>query len=95
MTRKRLTLLALICLMTAACVHPQSAKQTSRAEIDGLMSRYAGEVPGASLLVVRDGRAIVRPTGMRTWKSTSRPVPRPTIAWHRLPSSSLRPASCC
>jgi CubicO group peptidase (beta-lactamase class C family) len=28
--------------------------------IDGLMRPYAGEVPGASLLVVRDGRAVVR-----------------------------------
>lgn len=60
MTRKRLALSALIWLMTTICVHAQSAKPTRRAEIDGLMSRYTGEVAGASLLVVRDGEAVVR-----------------------------------
>jgi CubicO group peptidase (beta-lactamase class C family) len=60
MTRKRLALSALIWLMTTICVHAQSTEQTRHAEIDGLMSRYAGEVPGASLLVVQDGKAIVR-----------------------------------
>lgn len=29
-------------------------------EIDVLMKRYAGDVPGASLLVVRDGRPVIR-----------------------------------
>jgi len=60
MTRKRLVLSALAFLVTTVCVHAQSAEQTRRAEIDALMSRYAGEVPGASLLVVRDGKALVR-----------------------------------
>ena len=51
---------ALTWLVTTAGVHAQSAGQVKRAEIDALMSRYAGEVPGASLLVTRDGKAIVR-----------------------------------
>ncbi len=59
-TRKRLALSALMWLTTTICVHAQSAEQPGRAEIDGLMSRYTGEVAGASLLVVRDGKAIVR-----------------------------------
>ena len=29
-------------------------------EVDALMKRYTGEVPGASLLVVRDGRPVIR-----------------------------------
>jgi CubicO group peptidase (beta-lactamase class C family) len=59
MTRKRLALAAaLVCLVTAVCAHAQSAEQTRR--IDDLMSRYTGDAPGASLLVVRDGKAIVR-----------------------------------
>jgi CubicO group peptidase (beta-lactamase class C family) len=59
MTRKRLALTALIWLVTAACAHAQSADQARLAKIDGLMARYTGDVPGASLLVTRDGKAIV------------------------------------
>ncbi|HEY7886734.1 MAG TPA: serine hydrolase domain-containing protein [Steroidobacteraceae bacterium] len=59
MTRK-LALLALMWLMPTICAYAQSAEQARRADIDGLMSRYQGEVPGASLLVVKDGQAIVR-----------------------------------
>src|SRR5579863_4540553 len=60
MTRKRLALSALVWLTTAICVHAQAAEQPERAEIDALMSRYTGEVPGASLLVVKDGKVLVR-----------------------------------
>ena len=59
MMRKRMALAAaLVWLVTAACAHAQSAEQASR--IDDLMSRYTGDIPGASLLVVKDGKAIVR-----------------------------------
>jgi CubicO group peptidase (beta-lactamase class C family) len=47
-------------LATAACAHAQSAQQTRSAQVDQLMSRYTGDVPGASLLVIEDGKAIVR-----------------------------------
>jgi CubicO group peptidase (beta-lactamase class C family) len=60
MARNRLALSALIGLLATVCVHAQPAEQARRAEIDQLMSRYTGEVPGASLLVIRDGKAIVR-----------------------------------
>ena len=30
------------------------------AEIGALMSRYAGDGPGASLLVIKDGKAVIR-----------------------------------
>lgn len=60
MTRKRLALTALIWLVTTVCVHAQSAEQARLAKIDGLMGRYTGDLPGASLLVIRDGKAIVR-----------------------------------
>jgi len=60
MTRKRLALSALAVLMTTVCVHAQSAEQTRAAQVDALMSRYAGDGAGASLLVTRDGKAIVR-----------------------------------
>ena len=36
---------------------------TSMDQIDNLMQRYAGDVPGASLLVIRNGKAVVR----RSW----------------------------
>ena len=58
MTRRRLALGMLAWLVTAVCAHAQSSGQMSR--IDVLMSRYSGEVPGASLLVVKDGKALVR-----------------------------------
>ena len=60
MNRKRLVLLGLACLAMTAGLHAQAARQTKRAEVDQLMSRYTGDIPGASLLVVSDGRAIVR-----------------------------------
>ncbi|HEV2441723.1 MAG TPA: serine hydrolase domain-containing protein [Steroidobacteraceae bacterium] len=60
MTRTRLALSALMWLLTTMCAHAQSPAQTRRAEIDSLMSRYTGDVAGASLLVVRDGNAMVR-----------------------------------
>ncbi|MFZ0551711.1 MAG: serine hydrolase domain-containing protein [Steroidobacteraceae bacterium] len=37
-----------------------ASAQTRTVEIDALMSRYAGDVPGASLLVIKDGHAVVR-----------------------------------
>ena len=60
MTRTRLALTALLWVVTTVCVHAQSAEQAKFTEIDGLMGRYTGDVPGASLLVTRDGKAIVR-----------------------------------
>lgn len=60
MTSKRFALSAVIWLMAAVGGHAQSAAPADRAQIDTLMSRYAGDIPGASLLVVKDGQAIVR-----------------------------------
>ena len=34
--------------------------QVDAVQVDALMARYRGEVPGAALLVIRDGRAVVR-----------------------------------
>lgn len=51
---------ALAWLMLAVCAHAQSTATANRADIDSLMSRYAGGGAGASLLVVKDGKAIVR-----------------------------------
>jgi CubicO group peptidase (beta-lactamase class C family) len=44
-------------LSVAATVHAQTSAHQAR--IDALMSRYAGDVPGASLLVVKDGKPLV------------------------------------
>jgi CubicO group peptidase (beta-lactamase class C family) len=61
MTRKGLALAAaLTWLVMTVGAHAQAAGQTRQAEIDDLMSRYAGALPGASLLVTQDGKAIVR-----------------------------------
>ena len=60
MKRKRLVLLGVAWLATAACAYAQSTQPTRNAQIDQLMSRYTGDVPGASVLVVKDGKAVVR-----------------------------------
>ena len=43
-----------------ACVRAQSATSVNDARIDAMMSRYTGNVAGASLIVVKDGKAVVR-----------------------------------
>ena len=43
-----------------ACMRAQSATPVNDARIDAMMSRYAGNVAGASLIVVKDGKAVVR-----------------------------------
>jgi len=60
MTSKRFVRFALLWLGAIVCAHAQSPVPAGRAQIDILMSRYAGDIPGASLLVVKDGKAIVR-----------------------------------
>jgi CubicO group peptidase (beta-lactamase class C family) len=47
----------LVVLTLAGCASGGAGMQT---EIDALMSDYAGEMPGASLLVLQDGRPVVR-----------------------------------
>src|SRR5690348_14564193 len=54
MTRKHFALLALAWLSATAF-----AQAPHQAQIDALMSRYTGDVPGASLLVVKDGKPVV------------------------------------
>ena len=57
MTRKLVALLALIVIsLTTVAAQTSTPRQ---AQIDALMSRYAGDVPGASLLVVKDGKPVV------------------------------------
>ena len=60
MTRKSVVLAVLAWLATTVAAHAQAPVQMHRAEIDTLMSRYMGDVAGASLLVVKDGKPIIR-----------------------------------
>src|SRR5690625_2463747 len=61
MARKVFFLFALAGLLMAACgVHAQLSPQARKAEVDTLMSRYSGHVPGASLLVIKDGKPLIR-----------------------------------
>jgi CubicO group peptidase (beta-lactamase class C family) len=55
--RNAAALLAACAFLTAG---PAVAAQTRAAEVNALMSQYAGDVPGASLLVIRDGKAVIR-----------------------------------
>ena len=52
----------LVLAMLPVTVAVQAADQgaTPDARIDALMQRYAGDVPGASVLVIRDGRPVFR-----------------------------------
>jgi CubicO group peptidase (beta-lactamase class C family) len=56
MTRKLFVLLVLAWLPLMAAAQAQGPHQ---ARIDALMSRYAGDGPGASLLVVKDGKPVI------------------------------------
>jgi len=60
MTRKQFLVSAFAWLAMTAGAHAQSPSKTRLADVDALMSRYTGDVPGASLLVVKDGKPIVR-----------------------------------
>ena len=48
------------CLAMSVGAHAQSPTKARLADTDALMSRYTGDVPGASLLVVKDGKPIIR-----------------------------------
>ena len=60
MMPKRLFFSAIVSLAMLACAPAQSAGSASDARVDALMSRYTGNVAGASLIVVKDGKAVVR-----------------------------------
>jgi CubicO group peptidase (beta-lactamase class C family) len=61
MTRAIPILFALAAMVaTVTIAHANPSGQTRRAQVKTLMHRYAGDVPGASLLVVKDGKAIIR-----------------------------------
>lgn len=51
---------ALALLATAGVQAQGLSPQSRHAEVDHLMSRYAGTVPGASLLVIKDGKPVVQ-----------------------------------
>lgn len=55
----RFAALIAVSLVLAGCAITRG-NQMQQAQIDRLMQRYDGDVPGASLLVVRDGVAVVR-----------------------------------
>ena len=60
MIYRRFALVALAWLAGIVCAYAQSTMSANRTGIDALMSRYNGDVAGASLIVVKDGKAIVR-----------------------------------
>jgi CubicO group peptidase (beta-lactamase class C family) len=57
MKRKPFALFAFACLSLTAVA--AQAQGPHKARIDALMSRYAGDGPGASLLVVKDGKPVI------------------------------------
>ncbi len=64
MIRRRLAMLALAAAVASptsqAQVERRAATQAQMRQVDALMQRYHGKVPGASLLVLEDGQAVVR-----------------------------------
>ena len=60
MTRKPFAFAALALLAITTAAYAKGPTQAHGAEIDALMGLYAGDVPGASLIVIKDGRPIVR-----------------------------------
>lgn len=60
MARKWFALPALAWLCMAMNTHAGAGTQPRVAEVNELMSRYAGDLPGASLLVIKDGTPVIR-----------------------------------
>lgn len=60
MMRKRFFFSAIALLAMAMYAHARPPVSKSDAQIDELMSRYNGNVAGASLIVIKDGKALVR-----------------------------------
>ncbi|HUN72409.1 MAG TPA: serine hydrolase domain-containing protein [Steroidobacteraceae bacterium] len=59
--RNATSLLVACALLAVGCsASAQGRTGTPAAEVAALMSRYAGDAPGASLLVIKDGKAIIR-----------------------------------
>ena len=58
----RSALLALLAILpfTGAAASDTPGGRTAMAEVDARLARYTGQVPGAALLVLRDGEAVVR-----------------------------------
>ncbi|HEY5806526.1 MAG TPA: serine hydrolase domain-containing protein, partial [Povalibacter sp.] len=55
---RHLTAAAMLLLVTTGCFAESPADVQT--QVDRLMSRYQGDVPGASLLVIRDGKPLVQ-----------------------------------
>ena len=61
MTERMSTPRALACVaLVVICGCATNAKNSARHDVDGIMRAYDGNVPGASVLVIRDGVPIVR-----------------------------------
>ena len=52
-------LVVFLLVALSACA-PQNAPMANDKAVDAIMQAYAGDVPGASVLVVRDGKPLVR-----------------------------------
>jgi CubicO group peptidase (beta-lactamase class C family) len=60
MTYKGFLVSAFAGLAILSGAHVHAAARSHLADIDALMARYTGDVPGASLLVVKDGKPLLR-----------------------------------
>jgi CubicO group peptidase (beta-lactamase class C family) len=57
---RSVTILLVTGVLLTVAVGGSAFAQTRSAEVGALMSRYAGDGPGASLLVIKDGKAVIR-----------------------------------
>jgi len=78
-------LLTILCLVTPMSSRTLAADSPPNPAIDGLFEdEDRDDVPGASVLVVQNGSIVYqRGYGLRTWRTTSPPTPRPTTGWRR------------
>ena len=60
----------------------RSHEATLVEQVDALMHDYRGEVPGASVLVVHNGRTVIRRAyGLADLEDHVAATPRPTTVW--------------
>ena len=57
---RRMLALGLLSLAASGCTTTTTEGTDMQARVDELMRDYSGDVPGASVLVLRDGAAVVR-----------------------------------
>jgi len=92
----RRSIVAITLVASVLATLPSSAENRDmQPQIDQLMRRYDGAVPGASLLILRDGKAVVRRSyGLANLEEKTAATPQLAIGSRRSANNLPRPPFC-